>query len=292
MPVNTLDERESKVLDFIRAKEAEASHREMQDRIMQTPEMKYNKLNDEYRKGTEVCLDTILGRIYKDALPFEDPQKNCSDDCAAAVVHDFIDRRTGGKGTEWYVREALKRTESPTLQKILEAVKSFCDDFYREKTSELATIDIKDLNFNRNYSMDELNKITKDLEMDEISSIIHDNVQKSLQDEKDRVAREDEYKKKVEDSLSEDMTVTDDKSLQEAVDNLRATIMPRIYQPSLFEAILTSKTKSFMESADTATSPMFEAIHEYTLLNMAKALRLESFNNLSAIAELANSYLA
>lgn len=286
---NELIQRESRVMDFINAKNKEKLDATKYDSINSSPEVKLRKLNEEYTKGKSVCLDTILGKLYKDALPFDDPKKNCSDDEARDIMHDFISKRTNGKCSEWYIREAIKRTDSSTLKQMLTEAENIAKDFYKEKASNIGSINLKDLNFNMNMDNEGLDKITKKLELDEIADIIHGNVQKALTDESNKAKREEEYNKEIEDKLTHDMSVTDDSSMESALDKLNPIKQPTVYQPSLFEAIMIGNTKVMTESS--SKDIMDESIHEYTKLNIAKALKLESFT-LDSLRKLANSYVA
>ena len=283
-----LDQRESKVLDFINAKNKELSAVNSQNALDNDPALKMKKLNDECKKGTSICIDTILGRLYKDALPFDDPKKNCSDDEMRDEIHDYIARRTGGKNSEYYVREGIKRTNSKTLKELLNVSESISSNFYREKVKDLGSIRVKDLNFNPNISTDDMNKITRKLELDEISDIIMNNVQTALKNETDKANRETEYYSNIENQLADNPEVQDDSSMESALEKMRVIGRPTVYQPSLMEAILLGKTKTMKESA--GNDIIYEAIEEYTKLSMSKALKLEKFD-LASVKKLANSYL-
>lgn len=284
----TIDQRESLVMDFINNKNNEQATKNGFETIQASPEIKYRKLDNECKKGTSICLDTILGKVYKDALPFEDPQKNCSDATARDAIHDYIDKRTGGKTSEYYIREAIKRTNSPTLKKLLMEAENIAKEFYAEKAKDIGVINIKDLNFNMNKSSEDLDKITKKLELDEISDIIRANVEKSIKDEAEKAKREAEYTQKIEDSLAENPDVTDDASMEAALEKINFIPQPTVYQPSIFEAIMMKNASTMTESVGNEI--IIESIHEYTKLNMTKALRLEQFN-LNNLKELANSYI-
>ena len=283
-----LQTRQDSLLSFIDATNRETQKVNDINNLREDPELKLRKLDKEAKDATPVCIDTILGRIYKNALPFDDPKKNCSDADAAADVRDYISNRCDGKNSEWYVKEGIKRSGSSVLKGILTEAQNMSKRFYREKAKDIGRISIDDLKFNANTQGNELDKITRKLELDEISDIIQNNVQRTLQDEKDRVNREDEFNKKIEDSLMNDDSVTDDSTLESAMDKQRKAIMPRIYQPSLFEAIMLNKTRAVTESS--SVNPVYEAIEEFTLLNMSKALMLEKFD-LRSIKSLANNYI-
>lgn len=284
-----LDARANKVMDFINAKAREQNMMNAQNELKASPEIKMRKLNEEYKNAPSVCIDTILGKVYKNALPFNDPKKNCSDDEARDEIRDYISKRTNGKNSEWYVREAIKRTGSSTLQTLLNESVNLAKNFLKKKSKDIGQISIKDLNYNANSDADQLDQINKNLELDEISTIIQNNVQRALQDEQDKAKREEEYNKQIEDSLTQDDSVTDDASMEEAVGKMNIIKRPTVYQPSLFEAILLGKAKAMQESV--GEDMITEAIHEYTKLNISKALRLERFD-LNSIRKLANSYLS
>ena len=76
--------------------------------------------------------------------------------------------------------------------------------------------------------------------------------------------------------------------MESAMSKINPFNQPRVYQPSLFEAISIGIAKNMTEA--TGSDIMTEAIHEYTKLNIIKALKLESFN-IDSIKKLANSYL-
>ena len=285
---NSIDEREKSVMDFIQAREEQIAKEQQKKLLENNPEVKLNKLNAEYKEIPYQCIDQILGRLYKDALPYEDPKKNCDNDDAADAIHDFIAKRTGGKNSEYYVREAIKRTNSSTLKNLLAEAVAIAKEFYAEKAKDLATINLEDLRYNRSMSNDELDKITKKLEMDEIATIVQDNVAKAIQTEKDKVKKEDEYNKQIEDQLAADPNVDTEEKLEAAVEKIRKAHIPTLYQPSLFEALVTKNVRNFNES--TMDSPIHEAVHEYTMFNIAKALKLESFG-LNEIKQMANRFM-
>lgn len=283
-----LDQRESKLMDYINAKKQETQRVNDMNAINDSPMVKLRKLKSESNKSVSICLDTIMGKLYKDALPMDDPDKNCSDDYARNIIHDYIANRTNGKDSEYYVREAIRRTNSSTLKNMLAEAVRISKDFYNEKAKDIGKINIKDLNFNPNFNTEDMDKITKNLELDEISDIIHDNVQKAVQAEADKAKREDEYQKELEDKLSQDLDVTDAETVESTVSKMSKIYQPTVYQPSLFEAIMLGKASITQESVGAKV--LTEVIHEYTKLNITKALKLESFT-ISDLKKMANSYI-
>lgn len=282
-----LDQRESKVLNFINARNKENSAMAQNDALFNSPEMKLRKLGSECGNGKSVCIDTLLGKLYKDALPFDDPKKNCSIDDARDEMHAFIAKRTDGKNSEYYVREAIRRNNSSLLKSILAESESVTKEFYKEKAKDIGNINIKDLNFRMNTDEEELTKITKKLEFDDIADIIHGNVQKAIKAEVEKAKKEEEYNKMIEDSLANDVSVQDDTSMESALSKFKVVAQPTVYQPSLFEAVMMGSTSIVHES--TGENMFHEAVHEYTKLNIVKALKLESFT-VDSVKKLANKY--
>lgn len=291
--MNTFEQlqREADVLNFINNKNKEEAIQRDFDKLNSSPEIKLRKLDSECNKGTSICLDTILGKIYKDALPFEDPQKQCSDDTARWVMHNYISKRTNGKDSEYYIREAIRKTNSSTLKMLLNEAKSIVKDFYEEKAKDIGSIDIKNLDFKIDLNQDKLDKLTKKMDLDEVAAIIQKNVQDTLKQEADRAKREEEYRKSIEDKLAADIEVTDDTSMESAMSKIpELSGQPKVYQSSLFESILLGKASSINES--TSDSDLLtESIREFTKLNISKALKLESFD-LTKLRKMADDYLA
>lgn len=284
-----LDNRESRVLDFINRRNQEASKiKQMQD-ISNNPELQLRKINKEAENGKSICLNTLLGRLYKDALPYDDPTKNMSDDAARDIMKNFISDRTGGKDTEFYFREAIRRNNSTQLKNMLTEAEKISKDFVKQKSKDIGTINMQDLNFNMNLDDEKLNDISKNLELDEIADIIHNNVQKALQDESDKAKKEEEETQKIEDALTDDDSVTDEASMESAIARMKMNNQPQIYQPSLFESIMIGKTKTMTESVD-GRDVIYESIEEYTKLNIIKALRLEKFD-MNSIKKMADNYV-
>lgn len=285
---NELDARQSLVQNFIDKVNSERSAIAQKNEFESSPDVKFRKLDGEYNKSKSVCINHILGKIMRGALPFDDPHKNCSDDQAASEVNDFISARTNGRNSEYYVREAIKKNGSKCLNQILTEANRISKKFYTEKAQNINTINIKDLNFDPNQYTDDFNRSLRNIDAEELSDIIASNVKQALNDESDKIKRENDYSKMIEDKLAQDDSVVDDASMESAMSKLNVNTQPTFYQPSLFEGIILGKTKHMTESS--MDEIMSEAILEYTKLSMVKALRLERFT-LESVKDLANSYL-
>ena len=285
----TNNHQEAEVLSFIDNLNKLKEQEQVVSQRNASKEMKLRKINSEAEKGRSYCIDSILGKIYKDALPFEDPQRNCSNDTARCTMHDFIAKRCDGKNTEYYVREALKKTGSPTLKTMMDGVNNIVREFCLESSKNIGTIKIEDLNFNVNKYDDQLNRIAKNMDADEISDIIQNNVAKTINDESLRAENEEKYRQSIEDKLTKDETVTDDASMEAAIEKMVPMYkQPKVYQPSLFEAITVGKANMMKESA--MDEVLQESVREFTKLNVVKALALEKFD-LTKVKDMAYHYL-
>lgn len=285
--LNDVSQRESLVLDFINTQNKEKQDRESNEAIQNSPEVKMRKLQSEANKATSICIDTLLGKVYKNALPFDDPKRDYSDEEMAKEIGTFISDRTGGKTSEYYVREAIRKNNSSLLKNIIAEATSISRSFFNEKAKNIGVINIADLNYKIDADKNKIDNISRKLELDEIADVIRDNVQKSIKDESEKAKREEEYNKMIEDKLAEDMEVVDDTSMESVMMKMNPIRQTKIYQPSLLEAIMIGKAGVMKESA---TEDIFlEAVEEFTKLNIVKAMRLESFK-LNDIRKLANSY--
>ena len=285
----TMDNGQAKVMDFINRMNSINKAKQFENNRLNSVDVKLRKLKAEKDNANSVCIDTILGKIYKDALPFEDPDKNCSDADAAKAMHDFIADRCD-KGTEYYVKEGLRKSKSPVLKQLLEEVQKVTKGFYAEKAKDIGKISIEDLNYRVTDDSDKLTEIGKDLEFEDLSEVIQNNVATALQAEKDRADREAEYSKKLEDELANNMEIKDEAALEAAINKEMKRFTPEVYQPSLFEAIMVKNTRDFMESGNEGLGPVHETIHEFTKWNIVKALKLESFS-VDDVRKLANKYV-
>lgn len=283
-----LNDRENKVLDFINAINKEKKIADQKSKFENDPAVKMNKLNNEFKNATSVCIDAILGKIYQDALPFDDPKKNASSEEIRGDIHDYISNRTNGQNSEYYVKEAIRRTNSNLLKNLLTESKKMAQDLYKEMSDNIAQINLKDLNFNPNNNIDNIERVSKKLELDEIAQIIQNNVKAALDSEKKKAENEEAYQKSIEDALANDPNVVDKASMESAMARMNVIQRPTVYQPSLFEGILLGNAKHLTES--TNDNIIQETVREYTKLNISKCLCLEKFD-VRSVKNLANSYL-
>nr|DAY74519.1 MAG TPA: hypothetical protein [Caudoviricetes sp.] len=274
-----LDEREAKVLDFIHAKNKAKDRMDQMSAFENDPEHMRRMTLKAAEDGKSVCIDTVLGQIYKNALPYNDPDKNLSPSDAGAEVRDFIAKRCDNKPTEYYVREALKKNNSSVLRTIVTEAENAAKHAVTIKKNNIGRIDPESIHYDPTANDTAIKNINAKMSLDEISDIIKNNVQTTIDAEKQKVADEDQYRHDIEDTLAQDNKIMDNQTMQDAVNeatNYRFSGRPKVYQPSLFEAIMMNKANK-MQGSDPQDI-FTEAVHEYTKLAMLKALKLENFD--------------
>lgn len=306
---------EEKVFNFIDTIERERQDEIADARFKNSDTYKRRVIDSAKVDAANTCLSKIFEKFYIDAVPLNDDYKCAYHDGLCDDVHKFASDRTDGKSLSYYVGEAIKSGSVPA-KKIMESVTKIVDDYYADKESNLNNINSED---DLVFKMDDdtekkLNVINRDLELDDLSQIISDNVRVTAASEIARAKAEKEKVKEVERELSDNLSVNSESAIETELE-LRGMNTKKFYQPSLFEAVMINKMNSVtLESADStylydtlemygvveSTADNFatpeqiafvESVREYTLLNIAKSLKLEScFSNLSDIRELAMQY--
>ena len=133
--METFENREKKVLSFMEEVQDELLMKKQDDDFLNSIDYKLKKLDQCNKEGKELCLDTIIRKIYKDCTPLNDDYKVACNDELDDTFDLFMARKCP-KGMEFYVREGLKKN-SPFAKKVLEAV----ENLVNEQTNDMqATI--------------------------------------------------------------------------------------------------------------------------------------------------------
>lgn len=315
--MSNFTESEAKVLSFMEAVQNERLMKEEEDAFMNTTDYKLKQLDRCEHDGKAICLDNILCRIYKDAVPLNDDYKNACAEDLDTCFKDYIATRAP-KGIEYYIKEAIRK-KSPFAKRVLEAVSNLVEDEMRDKALNIEDIDTKDLVFSSNDDLTKrLEFIGDDLNSNEIAQTVRDNVKATAMSEIERAKKEKETLKNLEAELKSDIDVNNQAAVESALE-LKG-FGPSDYIPSLFNGIMINKLNKAIprfESGELAdvylygamndfregeveesaeiqmASPeeyaFIEAVKEYTALSVVKALKLESFNPIM-INDLAYDY--
>lgn len=256
--------------------------------LSKDPQVQARHIEQACNQCKIVSLDKMLGKIYKDAIPIEGPMVDVDKD-----ISDYIKTRTN-KGTEFYIHEALKKTKSPFLSRMLEAANRM-SRAHKERKEKMVSDGCNELsqlsmyNYD-NQEEDNLKRITSDMGLDEISDIIRGNVKNTILDEIKKNETEQNEIKNIEAELSQDDTISDQQTMESAVSRMvrKRQIMTEFYQPSLFEGILKYYTESYSDKDNS--SLFYKTVCDYTLLSTMKALQLEKFDNRLRLTNMARNY--
>ena len=306
---------EERVFNFIDTIEKERQN-ELADERFKTSDVYKRRIIDSAKEdAANTCLSKIFEKFYIDAVPLNDDYKCAYHDGLCNDVHKFASDRTDGKTLSYYVGEAIKSGSVPA-KRIMESVTKIVDEYYADKEANLGDINTEDdLVFKMDDDTEQkLNVINRDLELDDLSQIISDNVRVTAASEIARAKAEKEKIKEVERELSDNLSVNNESAIENELE-LRGMSKKKFFQPSLFEVIMINKinnvtaesasstylydtlemygmTESTVDKFATPEEIAFtESVREYTLLNIIKSLKLENcFNNLQNIRDLATEY--
>lgn len=306
---------EERVFNFIDTIEKERQN-ELSDERFKTSDVYKRRIIDSAKENAaNTCLSKIFEKFYIDAVPLNDDYKCAYHDGLCNDIHKFASDRTDGKTLSYYVGEAIKSGSVPA-KRIMESVTKIVDEYFADKEANLGDINTEDdLVFKMDDDTEQkLNVINRDLELDDLSQIISDNVRVTAASEIARAKSEKEKIKEVERELSDNLSVNNESAIETELE-LRGMSKKKFFQPSLFEGIMINKlnnvtaesasstylydtlemygmTESTVDKFATPEEIAFtESVREYTLLNIIKSLKLENcFNNLQNIRDLATEY--
>lgn len=304
--MKTFADSESKVLSFMEEVQVQEDHQREEDEFHNSTKYKLRHLEHCKDHAREHCLHHILKHIYHDALPLSDEYKRACPDDIDHLYDEFIATRCP-KGIEFYIKEGIRKN-SPFARKVLEAVNELVNNEYHDKEFNIEDVNANDLVFR---STDDVQKkldiIGQDLSAPEIAQAVHDNVKSTAISEITRAKEEKEKLQNLEAELANDINMNNSAAIESALEE-RGLGMTRDFTPTLFQGIMINKlnnlqprfesgeisdkflygaldefrsevTESAEPVAATAEELAFvEAVEEYTMLSILKAVKLESFN--------------
>lgn len=302
---NLIDSRD-KVMSFIDRVNAENEKKKDMDDFTNSLDFKLRRLDRCKEDAKKQCIDYLMSDVYKKAVPLSADYKTAYCDKMNGEFPSFISK-TYPDGLAYYIKECIKK--SPFARKITEAVDKFVNDEYADKEENIEDIDPAELVFR---SSDEDNQrkldvIGKELNIDDISDIINDNVKNSIISEVKRARDEKNKLKELEDNLKNDPAINSKEAVEAALEMAYAKENP-FFTPTLFEGIMINKMNTLDKNEDvpnlydaikeytnTTTDSTIEnltfveSVKEYTCINILKAFKFESFNP-SDITRLAEMY--
>lgn len=305
------DNREIRLLDFIDNIENEERNKKAESDFKNSDTYKLRMIDKSRDEAKKEYLTKVLSDTYRDAIPLNDEYKVAYKDDIDKCFRDFLNERCP-QGVEYYIKEAIKKN-SGFAKKVLEAVNHLVDEKYNKLSLKLEEVTDEDLVFNNDKDeQKKVNVVGRELNTDEVASIVKDNVKQTAVSEIQRAKEEKEKLQAVEDELANDVKMNTPQKVEEA---MRVKGLGQgYYKPSLFNGIMISnmnKIQAKMESGDNCEYSTYDAlkdypmtlnesatpqelafiesVKEYTGYALVKALKLESFD-MYKIDNLAQSY--
>lgn len=305
------DNREIRLLDFIDNIENEEKNKKAESDFKNSDTYKLRMIDKSRDEAKKEYLTKVLSDTYRDAIPLNDEYKVAYKDDIDKCFRDFLNERCP-QGVEYYIKEAIKKN-SGFAKKVLEAVNHLVDEKYNKLSLKLEEVTDEDLVFNNDKDeQKKVNVVGRELNTDEVASIVKDNVKQTAVSEIQRAKEEKEKLQAVEDELANDVKMNTPQKVEEAM-RLKG-LGQGYYKPSLFNGIMISnmnKIQAKMESGDNCEYSTYDAlkdypmtlnesatpqelafiesVKEYTGYALVKALKLESFD-MYKIDNLAQSY--
>ena len=211
---------------------------------------KSNIMKNMHSEILDRVLENVIGSIYYDALYLDDDFKEYNSGAITESVHDFLDERGGYK----YIQEAYNKTKSPLLKSIMEICEETAREVSARKVKECneKSNDKQSLDDIKIFDMtdEEKEKLDYDKDsigLDKISGLIKDKILTVVKDEKKREAEHIELIDEIENQLSEDDTVNDEKAVAEALSSIFVQ-NTNLEEGTLFNSMLRKKYKNAIES--------------------------------------------
>lgn len=313
MDTTKLNDSERTVIDFIGSVEQEKRDIQNAKEFDNSTKVKLRVLDKEKDKLKKDLVNGTLSEIFVKSVPLSDDYKVANDNELKDYFGNFIKSRYG-EDIDTYVTEVKAKNKSAFIKKLLEAAETEAEEEFKDKALNIDDIKVDELVFNSPEDTSrKIDIIGKDLDIDEISDIINNNVKETAMSEITRAKREKEKLKEVEAELAKDINIDSEEKVEEALE-LRGLNNTKDYTPTLFEGVMigsTTKINSLVNSGQLGNINIYntlaeygrvtegvgspeelafiESIKEYTCLSMLKALKFEDFN-LDYVNNLANEY--
>lgn len=277
---------EKKVLSFMDNIDRRSDLDREKDELRNSLDGKLRILDREKAAAKNHCIRCIFAKIFKDATPLNDDYKTAYSDELKNSFGDFINNHSGGKSVDLYIREAIKR--SPFARRVVEAVDDMINNEYRTKEMNIDNIDPEELVFkSSDETTKKLDLISQDLNGEDISQRIKDQVRATALSEIRRAKEEKEGLKKFELSMSKDPSITTPTAVETALE-MKGITDKRYYTPSLFESVVINKYNNIQKEIKEGSyidMPLYDTMEMYREWNIPdddKAITESAFSVLKS----------
>lgn len=280
---------EKEMINFIKELDNEKAKKESMKKITESVDFKFKKIEDVKNNAREICLDKIISDIYKNAVPIDNEVKDVLSDDLDEEFIQFLKAKQP-KGTTYYVKEAIKKGSKPA-KILLESVNRFLQDYFSEFAININETSADEISFDVEDPDVEskLKEISMNMELDELSDRIKDNVKIATNNEVKRVKDEQQKIKDIEDSMKMNDDIANESAIEtELILKGFKSLDKQIYQPSLLEGIMINKLNLIKESGIDLDSvnmnklAFTESVKEYTKLSVLNSLMLENYQGVNA----------
>ena len=313
----SFDEGKTRVFDFMKSVSDTEEMKSREDQFKNSVHYKKAMMNRCQDEARNVCLDAVFAKLYRDAVPLSGDYKAAQCDDMDYDCKQFFAKQAP-KGMEYYIRGAAD-CGNVVAKKLINGVDKIVQEEYMDKAFHPENYSPEDMEFKLTDDVEnKLDVLSKNLEFEDLSSVIHDNVRKSAASEISRAKDEKERNKQLEADLANDLSITSESAVDDRLSIINAK-KAKIYSPSLFEGMMIGYLNKYhtesaqgntievhpyqsMEmyvsegtSVDTMEPAMvyafMESVKEMTKVNILKALKLDTrLNSKKYVTDLASEY--
>lgn len=271
----------SQLLSFIDYLEQQEKRSQDMDKLKNLPGKKIEKLNSCRNEAREKFIREILIKFMANSVPVDDECKLTDMDEIKSKAAEFIDTHDTVK----YVYET--KDKSKKIKDLVDKSHKVVDAEYRDKSARLSELSVEDLNYTIGDDEEKkIDRISEDLELDDLSELIKDNVKATTIEEIERAKHEEMEKEELEEQLAADDSIDSEEALEKAIARHNMG-RPKTYIPSIFEAVLSSKMKYATESTDAYQRCLTDAIMEYAFISASHSLGIKEIDKPALIKEYA-----
>lgn len=277
-----IEEKQNAMNTFISELSARRMAAEATENIKHSRTYRWGVLKDKKAEGIKNAAQEVFLTIYHDALPLDKEYKDVYANSLNSRVLDFAKRQSGTDDIYAWLKTQAGCKKSIPAKKICAAVESkideACSSYYEDDESDVESIDVSP---SSTIVQNAVDQITKDMDMDQVSAIIENNVRATITKEIETSKEEDEKLAALEEQLAADDSVVGEEGIEVAL--LDAGFKPNtMYKPSLFNGIMIGQVKSMeakgLSGQDVQKQAFYESVQELTALQTAQTLCLIDIN--------------
>lgn len=250
---NSFDNGKDQVFSFIDEVKKNRERENALKKINDLPETKLRRLDQAKKDGVDRCLNVVFGKLYQKSLPVNAglPNTTCINGSIQHLPNpsemcdqmtDFIKGRCNGNTPTYYVNEAIRRNNSAALKQLMEGCQRIVNEQYSEKTAHPELIEDEDYDFKLSGDSEaKLDDLMDQLQLNDLSDIIKDNVKRSTLSEIEAAKKEQSDRKALEEELANNDNVATESQIDDYLSSHGFREKTIYTPPTLLNAIITNK---------------------------------------------------